>query len=147
MNLYDMFAIDRFFSFHLDIRWFPAELFKRETRSWARAWIGQRNLHLVDVFSASQGLKRLILSQFVFLAILTVPARGVKQKISFSQATRKAWSRAGYASVAYDVKLSSAHDLTSRRGFYCLLDMLFSHLSWNVLVILKLEVNPMSTIL
>lgn len=59
---------------------------------------------------------------------------------SFSRATRKTWRKEGYISIAYDVKLSNGHDLTSRRGFYCLLDMLFSLLGLTSLMMLYMFV-------
>ena len=50
------------------------------------------------------------------------------EPIGSSQRPRKQWTKHGYKSQAFDVKLCRQHDLTTRMGFYILLDMLLSRL-------------------
>ena len=40
-----------------------------------------------------------------------------------SQKVAQTWASAGYKGISYDIKLSPAHDVTSRSGFYNLLDL------------------------
>ena len=47
-----------------------------------------------------------------------------------SQRVAETWKTAGYRAIAFDVKLSSSHDLCSQKGVKVLLRMALELLSW-----------------
>ena len=41
---------------------------------------------------------------------------------------RSSWRRSGFIAEAYDIKILASHDITSKKGFFVLLDLLLRRL-------------------
>lgn len=68
-----------------------------------------------------------------YLRRTVTPTWSVLDLFGASRRVAKAWSREGYSSVSFDIKLSQTHDLCTQVGFFQLLKYGMESLGWNVL--------------
>lgn len=118
-------------------RWFAAENHRNEINAFVASWVGDRSHHMLDLFGASRKMQYLswksaplrdwsFWSLHSFIASYTPT---ISNPFCFPLApARRQWRVSGYVGQSFDIKISDEHDLVTRRGCFCLLEMTLKQL-------------------